>query len=214
MATPQPLTGPTYKLFVAAALAAVLWAAPTAAAQSDSAPDVDVTSSQNVQVSPDPVPPPAPPVQPTPDPVSPPQPATTSPGGGSAPPPPQAPAPQAPAPTTATPAPPPSDPVAEPTPVAAAPAAEARSQDSRPQAGGRADRGKPQPSEKDRSTPVDKVNPLPVISEIAPLANGLRDHATEAGPPLAIAALALLTLALTSGGFLVVATRRTGAWRA
>ena len=41
MATPQPLTGPTYKLFVAAALAAVLWAAPTAAAQSDSASDVD-----------------------------------------------------------------------------------------------------------------------------------------------------------------------------
>ncbi len=61
---------------------------------------------------------------------------------------------------------------------------------------------------------MDKVNPLPVISEIVPLANGLRDRATEAGPPIAIAALALLTLALTSGGFLVVATRRTGAWRA
>ncbi len=60
---------------------------------------------------------------------------------------------------------------------------------------------------------MDKANPLPVISEIGPTVEGLRARATEAGPPIAIAALALLTLALTSGGFLLVATRRTGAWR-
>ena len=43
---------------------------------------------------------------------------------------------------------------------------------------------------------------------------GLRARAAEAGPPVAIAALALLALALTSGGFLVAAARRAGAWRA
>ncbi len=53
-----------------------------------------------------------------------------------------------------------------------------------------------------------------MISELGPLADGLRDRATEAAPPIALAAIALLTLALTSGGFLALATRRTGAWRA
>jgi hypothetical protein len=52
-----------------------------------------------------------------------------------------------------------------------------------------------------------------VISGVGPLVDGLRARATEAAPPIAIAAVALLTVALTSAGFLVVATRRTGAWR-
>jgi hypothetical protein len=60
---------------------------------------------------------------------------------------------------------------------------------------------------------VEKVNRLPVLSEIGPTVEGLGDRATEAGQPIAVAALALLILALASGGFLVVATRRTGAWR-
>jgi hypothetical protein len=218
MASPQPHRGPPAKLFVTAALCAALCAAPTAAAQSVSSSDVDISASQNVQVSPDPAPQAAPPVQPTPDPVSAPQPSSTS-GGSEA----QTPAAQSPAPATpapAEPAPAADQPAApapqaasEPTPVAATAASDPPSQDSRPGAKGRGDRGKPKPSEKDRSTPVDKANPLPVISGVGPLAEGLRDRAQEAGPPLAIAALALLTLALTSGGFLLVATRRTGAWR-
>jgi hypothetical protein len=43
---------------------------------------------------------------------------------------------------------------------------------------------------------------------------GLRARAAEAGPPVAIAAVALLALALTNGGLVVAAARRTGAWRA
>jgi hypothetical protein len=43
---------------------------------------------------------------------------------------------------------------------------------------------------------------------------GLRVRAAEAAPPVELAALALLALALTSGGFLLVAARRSGAWRA
>jgi hypothetical protein len=42
---------------------------------------------------------------------------------------------------------------------------------------------------------------------------GMRASAAEAAPPIAIAALALLALALTSGAFLLLATRRPGAWR-
>ena len=57
------------------------------------------------------------------------------------------------------------------------------------------------------------MNPLPVLSGVGPLVEGLRDRAADAAPPIAVAALALLTLALTSGAFLLVATRRTGAWR-
>jgi hypothetical protein len=213
MATPQPHRGPTFKLFVTAALSAALVAAPTAAAQTqtDSASDVDITSSQNVQVSPDPAPPPAPPVQPTPDPVPAPEPADTSGGGGSAPAPP--PEPAAPAPAEPAPAQPAPEAAPPPTPVAATATSEPPSQTGAQQSPRRGDRGKPQSSEKDRSTPVDKVNTLPVLSELGPLANGLRDRATEAAPPIAIAAVALLILALTSGGFLAVATRRTGAWR-
>ena len=60
---------------------------------------------------------------------------------------------------------------------------------------------------------MDAANPLPVLPGIGPLVEGLRDRAADAGPPIAVAALALLTLALTSGAFLMVATRRTGAWR-
>jgi hypothetical protein len=218
MASPQPHRGPHTKLFVTAALSAALCAAPTAAAQSVSSTDVDISASQNVQVSPDPAPQAAPPVQPTPDPVSAPQPSSTS-GGSEA----QAPATQSPAPAAPEPAalaPAADEPAAsapqaapEPTPVAATAASDPPARDSRPGATGRGDRGKPKASSKDRSTPVDKVSPLPVISGVGPLVEGLRDRAQEAGPPLAIAALALLTLALTSGGFLLVATSRTGAWR-
>jgi hypothetical protein len=219
MASPQPHRGPHTKLFVTAALSAALCAAPTAAAQSVSSTDVDVQASQNVQITPDPAPQAAPPVQPAPDPVPQPQPSSTS-GGGEAQTPavespaPAEPAPAEPAPVADQPAASAPQAAAEPaTPVAATAASDPPSQDSRPGANGRGDRGKPKPSEKDRSTPVDKVNPLPVISGVGPLVEGLRDRAQEAGPPLAIAALALLTLALTSGGFLLVATRRTGAWR-
>ena len=210
MASPQPHRGPNFKVFVTAAVSVALVAAPTAAAQTDTATDVDISSSQNVQISPDPAPPPAPPVQPTPDPVPAPQASTPPSGGGSPPAPPTEPAaPAEPAPAPAEPAPaaaPPSTPVA-------ATATQAPSETGGRQSGRRGDRGKPQSSEKDRSTPVEKVNPLPVISELGPLANGLGDRATEAAPPIAIAALALLVLALTSGGFLAVAARRTGAWR-
>ena len=73
--------------------------------------------------------------------------------------------------------------------------------------------GRPGASEKGRSTPMDAANRLPVLPGIGPLVEGLRDRAVDAGPPIAVAALALLTLALTSGAFLMVATRRTGAWR-
>jgi hypothetical protein len=203
------------KLFVIAALSAALWAAPTAAAQSESASDYDVSAAQNVSVTPDPAPAPAP-VQPTPDPVPAPEPASTSPGGETAPPPAQsAPSePATPAPEPAAPAPQPApEPVVPDRPAAAASAGDAAVDDSRPQRSGRRDGRKAQPSEKDRSAPVDKANPLPVISEVGPLAEGLRDRAREAGPPIAVAALALLALALTSGAFLLVATRRTGAWR-
>jgi hypothetical protein len=203
------------KLFVIAALSAALWAAPTAAAQSESASDHDVSAAQNVSVTPDPAPAPAP-VQPTPDPVPAPEPASTSPGGETAPPPAQsAPSePATPAPEPPAPAPQPApEPVGPDAPAATASAGDAPVDDSRPQRSGRRDGRKAQPSEKDRSAPVDKANPLPVISEVGPLAEGLRDRAREAGPPIAVAALALLTLALTSGAFLLVATRRTGAWR-
>jgi hypothetical protein len=203
------------KLFVIAALSAALWAAPTAAAQRESSSDYDVSAAQNVSVTPDPAPAPAP-VQPTPDPVPAPEPASTSPGGETAPPPAQsAPSePATPAPEPAAPAPQPApEPVVPDTPPAAASAGDAPVNDNRPQRSGRRDRGKPHPSEKDRAAPADKVNPIPVISEVGPLAEGLRDRARDAGPPIAVAALALLTLALTSGAFLLVATRRTGAWR-
>jgi hypothetical protein len=60
---------------------------------------------------------------------------------------------------------------------------------------------------------VDKVKPLPVLSDMGPLAEGIRDRATDAAPPIAVAALALLALALTSGAFVLVAARRAGAWR-
>ena len=73
--------------------------------------------------------------------------------------------------------------------------------------------GRPPRAEKARSTPVDSVNPLPVLSGVGPLVQGLRDRAADAAPPIAVAALALLTLALSSGAFLVVAARRAGAWR-
>ena len=214
MASPQPHRGPTSKLFVTAALFAALVAAPTAAAQTESATDVDTSSSQNVQVSPDPAPAPAAPVQPTPDPVPAPAPASTPPSGGTAPPQQTAPAEPAPAPATPAPAQPAPEPAAQPTPLAAPVAGDAPSSGSdRSQPPARAERRKPQPSGKDRSTPVDKADPLPVISGVGPMVAGLRASASDAGPPIAIAALALLTLALTSGGFLLVATRRTGAWR-
>jgi hypothetical protein len=205
------------KLFVIAALSAAFWAAPTAAAQSESASDYDVSAAQNVSVTPDPAPAPAQ-VQPTPDPVPAPEPASTSPGGETAPPPaqsaPSEPATPAPEPAAPAPAPQPApEPVVPDRPAAAASAGDAPVDDSRPQRSGRRNGRKAQPSEKDRSAPVDKANPLPVISEVAPLAEGLRDRAREAGPPIAVAALALLVLALTSGAFLLVATRRTGAWR-
>ena len=59
----------------------------------------------------------------------------------------------------------------------------------------------------------ERAKPIPVLSDVGPLAKGLQDRAAEAAPPIAVAALALLVLALTSGGFLLVATRGTGAWK-
>jgi hypothetical protein len=218
---PDALRGATVKLFVIAALSAAMWAAPTAAAQSVSASDIDVSAAQNVSVvSPDPAPDPAPtPVAPTPDPVPGPQPATSAPGGETAPPTteappapaepaPVAPEPAEPAPAPVAPAEPAPQPEAEPVVQSPPPAAS----DHQP-ANSRPDRRGSKPSERRRPTTVDKVKPLPVLSDVAPLAQGLRDRATDAAPPIAVAALALLALALTSGAFLLVATRRTGAWK-
>ena len=187
------------KLLVIAALSAAVWATPTAAAQNVSAP------------TPDPAPPPAP-VQPTPDPVPAPQPASSAPS--------DAPAPAAQAqPVEPAPAPAPAPAAPEPAPAPApAPAVQTAANDT-PSNRGRAearrggDRGRGQPNQKDRATPMDRANPLPVLPGIGPLVEGLRNRAADAGPPIAVAALALLTLALTSGAFLMVATRRTGAWR-
>jgi hypothetical protein len=198
--TPSP-PGETLKLLVIAALSAAAWATPTAAAQNVSAP------------TPDPAPPPdTAPVQPTPDPVPAPQPASSAPS--------DAPAPETQAPPpepVSAPAPAPAEPESAPAP-APAPAAQAAASDP-PSDRGRADArrggdgGKGHPGERDRSTPVDAAKPLPVLPGIGPLVEGFRARAADAGPPIAIAALALLTLALTSGAFLMIATRRTRAWR-
>jgi outer membrane biosynthesis protein TonB len=186
---------------VIAVLCAAVWWTPTAAAQNLPAP------------TPDPAPPPeTAPLQPTPDPVPAPQPASSAPS--------DAPAPETQAqPVEPAPAPAPAPAAPEPAPAPApAPAVQTAANDT-PSDRGRAearrggDGGKRHAGEKDRSTPVDAANPLPVLPGIGPLVEGLRDRATDAGPPIAVAALALLTLALTSGAFLMVATRRTGAWR-
>jgi hypothetical protein len=204
---PIALKGATLKPFLTAVFLAAVCATPTAAAQGASAP------------TPDPAPDPAPsPAQPSPDPVSEPQPASSAPGGDETSPPaaqapPAQPAPAAPAPAAPEPAPAAPEPVAESTPVPASPATDVAPDDSRRNAAGGANGGKAERREKDRSAAVDKVNPIPVLSDVGPYVAGLRDRATNAAPPIAVAALALLTLALTSGGFLVVATRRTGAWR-
>ena len=101
----------------------------------------------------------------------------------------------------------------ETTPATATPAEDTPSSRGRQGTRRSANGGKAAPSEKARSTPVDSVNPLSVLSGVGPLVQGLRDRAADAAPPIAVAALALLTLALTSGAFLVVAARRAGAWR-
>jgi hypothetical protein len=207
MERPQPHRGPTSKLFVTAALTAALCVPPAAAAQSDSASADTVSSSQSVSVvAPDPAPTP---VQPAPDPVPAPAPASSSPGVGTSPPPAEStpPEPAAPAPEPAA------EPVVPATPATAAPANDPPVADSGPKRSSRNNARRAEPKEKDRSTPIDKINPVPVISEVGPLVEGLRARATEAAPPVGVAALALLTLALTSAAFLLVATRRTGAWR-
>jgi translation initiation factor IF-2 len=116
------------------------------------------------------------------------------------------PAPAAPAPTAPESAEPAPQRAAE--PVVVATTSRAR---ERQAANGRPDSSKQ--SERDRPTAVDKVKPLPVLSDMGPLAEGIRDRATDAAPPIAVAALALLALALTSGAFVLVAARRAGAWR-
>jgi hypothetical protein len=69
------------------------------------------------------------------------------------------------------------------------------------------------PTRPQKPSQGDRGKPIRVLSSVGPSVEGMRASAAEAASPIAIAALALLALALTSGAFLLVATRHTGAWR-
>jgi outer membrane biosynthesis protein TonB len=192
------------KLLVITASVAALWAAPAAAYQDVQAP------------TPDPAPTPS---QPAPDPVPQPGPAASAPTE-------QAPAQEAPAAPPQAPPPssspsPPAEPAPAPAPEPSAPPASSepvvqatsvRSAD-RPERPTRKARGGARKQAQRASRPG-RVKPLPAPSGMGAFVEGLRARAADAAPPIAIAALALLALALTSGGFLVAAARRAGAWRA
>jgi hypothetical protein len=192
------------KLFVIAVSLAAIWAAPAAAGQDVPTP------------TPDPAPGPA---QPTPDPVPQPGPASSAPTE-------PAPVSDVPAPPPAAPAPPPasaSPPVeqapAEPAPTAPSPAPAASAstdppaQAAPPPRSSRDANRKPKKAAPRQGKEREKAKPMPVFSEVGPFVEGMRARAAAAARPIAIVAGALLVLSLTSGGFLLVAARRSGAWR-
>jgi hypothetical protein len=199
---PRAPTGKALKLLVITASVAAFWAAPAAAYQGAPAP------------TPDPAPSPA---QPAPDPVPQPAPAASAPTE-------QAPAqeapaapPQAPPPSSSpsppaepAPAPEPSAPPASAEPVVQAASVRSADRPERPTRKARAGARK----QAQRASRPERVKPLPAPSGMGAFVEGLRARAADAAPPIAIAGLGLLALALTSGGFLVAAARRAGAWRA
>jgi outer membrane biosynthesis protein TonB len=185
---PRAPTGKALKLLVITASVAALWAAPAAAYQDVQAP------------TPDPAPTPS---QPAPDPVPQPGPAASAPTE-------QAPAQEAPAAPPPAPAPEPSAPPANSEPVVQATSVRSADRPERPTRKARGGARK----QAQRASRPERVKPLPAPSGMGAFVEGLRARAADAAPPIAIAALALLALALTSGGFLVAAARRAGAWRA